>query len=385
MPSRFRARPKGFFVRRQAFLLAALTASTVLIALSAPTAASAEAPDPGWATCSQQTVSVTVSATDPTPYNVVGRLCLSNDAMRGMKTVEMFVSGLTYDHNYFNVSYLPNIYSHVYAATSRGYSTFNYDRLGVGLSDHPPAEKLTLQSHAYVAAQIVQRLRSGIGGRAFTTVVGVGHSFGAAILQYLAGTATVAATVPDYLVLSSFLFATYTPGLTALGNALYTATSDPAFASSGLPSGYITTMPNTRGPLFYYTAGVEPAMVTLDEATKQLGTLGERSTLGAARNTAVTLNVKVPVLITVGQFDRLYCDEASGLSCADANAVKTREAPNFGARACLKTYVLPNAGHSAALHVKAPELFNYVHSWLDNYTVNYLTAKDANGCLLWIP
>ena len=68
-----------------------------------------------------------------------------------------------------------------------------------------------------------------------------------------------------------------------------------------------------------------------------------------------------------------------------ANAVKTREAPNFGARACLKTYVMPNAGHSAALHVKAPELFNYVHAWLDNYTVNYVTAKDANGCLLWIP
>lgn len=373
-------------MRRNALLMAAVTASSVLIALSVPSAASAEASDPSWATCTAQTVSVTVSATDPTPYNVAGRLCLSNDARRGLKTVELFVSGLTYDHNYFNVSYLPNSYSQVYAATSRGYSTFNYDRLGVGLSDHPPAEKLTLQSHAYVAAQLVQKLRAGaLGGRAFTTVVGVGHSFGAAILQYLAGTATVTATVPDYLVLSSFLFATYAPGLSQLGGALYPATSDPAFAASGLPSGYITTMPNTRGPLFYYTSGVEPAMVTLDEATKQTGTLGERNSLGAARNTTITLNIKVPVLITVGQFDKLYCDEASGLSCANATAVKNREAPNFGPRACLKTYVMPDAGHSAALHLKAPELFNYVHAWLDNYTVNYLTAKDANGCLLWIP
>src|SRR5205085_7879859 len=95
---------------------------------------------------------------------------------------------------------------------SRGYSTFAIDRLGTGLSHKPPADLLTTQSHAYVVGQIVQKLRAGaIGGRTFSTVVGVGHSFGAGILQYLAGTATVAATIPDYLVLGSFLTTTYAP------------------------------------------------------------------------------------------------------------------------------------------------------------------------------
>lgn len=369
-------------MRRRALLLAALILSAVVVALSAPSTASAEGSDPSWATCAQYVVPVTVSATDTTPYNVSGRLCLREDSARGLHTVEMFVSGLTYDHNYFNASYQPNTYSYIYAATSRGYSTFNWDRLGVGLSDHPPADKLTLQSHAYVASQIVQKLRAGlIGGRAFTTVVGVGHSFGAAVLQYLAGTTTVAANTPDYLILAGFLFTTYTPGLVQLGGSLYTATSDPAFASSGLGSNYLTTMPSTRGASFFRVAGAETAMITLDETTKQTGTLTERTSLPSARNTAITLNVKVPVLIVVGQYDNLQCNEATGLTCASSAAVKTREAANWGAKACLSTYVVVETGHSIGMHYKARESYNAGHAWVDNYTVSGVGSKDANGCL----
>jgi pimeloyl-ACP methyl ester carboxylesterase len=233
-------------MRRRALLPAALILSAVVVALSVPSAASAEGSDPSWATCAQYLVPVTVSATDATPYNVSGRLCLRDDSARGLHTVEMFVSGLTYDHNYFNASYQPNTYSYIYAATSRGYSTFNWDRLGVGLSDHPPSAKLTLQSHAYVTAQIVQKLRAGlIGGRAFTTVVGVGHSFGAAVLQYLAGTTTVPANAPDYLILAGFLFNAYAPGLTQLGGSLYTATSPPGPVRGSLTSS-TSRAPNPR-------------------------------------------------------------------------------------------------------------------------------------------
>jgi pimeloyl-ACP methyl ester carboxylesterase len=342
----------------------------------------AEGTDPSWATCSQYTVPVTVSDTDATVYNVVGRLCLRDDSSRGLKTVEMFVSGLTYDHNYFNSGYEPNTYSYVYAATSRGYSTFNMDRLGVGLSDHPPAEKLTLQSHAYVVSQIVTKLRAGaIGGRAFTTVVGVGHSFGAATLQYLAGTATVASTAPDYLVLDDFLMVPYLPGLTQLGNTLYPATSDPMFASSGLSMSYVTTQPNTRGTDFYYTSGSQAAAIAFDETIKSTGTLTERSSLPAARSTAITLNIKVPVLLSVGQYDNLLCNEAAGLTCASDAAIKARETANFGPQACLSAYMVVTGGHAVAFHIKARDSYNFAHSWLDKYTITGIGSKDANGCL----
>ena len=367
--------------RALSLVLAILAASTTAVIV--PRAAFAEGTDPSWAVCSAHTIPVTLSATDPTVYNVSGRLCLRDNAQRGMKTVELMVSGLTYDHNYFNISYSPNTYSYVYAATSRGYSTFNIDRLGVGLSDKPPADQLTVQSHAYVIQQIIRKLRAGeIGGRAFTTVVGIGHSLGAGIFQYLAGTATDSASSPDYLILSGWLHQGNVTTLTTLAGSLYDAALDPAFSTAGLPAGYITTMPGTRGSIFYNSAQSEAAMITLDEQLKQTGTLAERSTLAAARSSSVALNIKVPVLISVGQYDNLQCDEAAGLYCAGgASVLLTREAPYYSAKACLTAYMVIGSGHSVNLQGKARESYNYHHQWLDNYTVNNVANKDSNGCL----
>ena len=109
--------------------------------------------------------------------------------------------------------------------------------------------------------------------------------------------------------------------------------------------------------------------------------MAERTTLGLARNTAITQAIQVPILITVGQYDNFYCDEATGLTCATSAAVKTREAPNFGVRACLSTFVVPNTGHSVGLHIQALDSYNMAHIWLDKYTVNQVNQKDANGCL----
>lgn len=368
-------------MRRAVFLVVAALAASTTAGL-APRAAFAEGTDPSWAVCSAHTIPVTLSPTDTTVYNVAGRLCLRDNALRGMKTVEVMVSGLTYDHNYFNISYSPNTYSYVYAATSRSYSTFNIDRLGVGLSDKPPADKLTVQSHAYVISQIIRKLRAGsIGGRAFTTVVGIGHSLGAGILQYLAGTETDTTGTPDYLIMSGWLHKGNTTTLGTLASALYLADLDPTFSSAGLPTGYYTTMPNTRGGIFYNSSASETAMIDLDESLKQTGTLAERSTLAAQRASAVALNIKVPVLLSVGQYDNLQCDEAAGLSCASAAAILARESSYYSAKACLTAYMVIGAGHSVNLQGKARESYNYHHSWLDSYTVNNVASKDSNGCL----
>lgn len=368
-------------MKRGAILLVTAIAATAL-SQAIPDVAFAEGTDPSWATCSAQTVPVTLSQTDPTVYHLSGRLCLRSDSNRGLKTVEIMLSGLTYDHNYFNISYSPDTYSYVYAATSRGYSTFNIDRLGVGLSDKPPADQLTMQSHAYTVAQIVRKLRAGtIGGRAFTTVVGIGHSLGAGILQQLAGTETDATAVPDYLILSGWLRQGNPTTLATLANALWDASSDPVFASAGLPAGYLTTIPGTRGTLFYNSAYSEAAMVTLDEAVKSTGTLAERTTLAQTRTSGVTLNIRVPVLLSVGRDDTLQCDPANGLSCATAADLIARESAYYGPRACLTAYAVVGAGHTVNLHQKARDSYNYAHNWLDDYTINHVNSKDANGCL----
>lgn len=96
-------------MKRGATLLVAALSATALSGL-VPRVAFAEGSDPSWATCSAQTVPVTLSATDPTVYYISGRLCLRSDANRGSKTVEVMLAGLTYDHNYFNISYSPDTY-----------------------------------------------------------------------------------------------------------------------------------------------------------------------------------------------------------------------------------------------------------------------------------
>lgn len=359
-------------------LLVSAGLATLFAVVVAPTGA--QAGDPSWATCSQQTVPVTLSPANPTIYNVVGRLCLRSDNNSRNKTIQLMIAGITYDQNVFNSTQSPNSYSYVYASTSRGYSTFVIDRLGTGLSDKPAPDLLTLQTHAHVVGQLTQKLHAGsIGGRVFPVVVGVGHSFGAAILQYLAGTATAATTVPDYLVLGGFMQTSYAPTLTLFVNSLYPATSDPKFSGSGLPSGYLTTVPGSRDDLFLYPTGVETAMPAYDESVKSLSTLAERNSIGAARDPAVLQAIKVPVIMVVGQFDALYCNEASGLTCANAAAVKAREAANFPVKACFTAYVVQNAGHTYGLHIKGLDAYNSTNNWVDNYT--FAAAKDANGCV----
>jgi hypothetical protein len=87
------------------------------------------------------------------------------------------------------------------------------------------------------------------------------------------------------------------------------------------------------------------------------------------------------VLLSVGQYDNLYCDEASGLTCASNAAIQAREAPHFGPQACLSAYMVTDAGHAAGLHIKARDSYNFAHSWLDKYTISGVGSKDANGCL----
>lgn len=338
--------------------------------------------EPAAATCTQQSVAVTLSATDPTTYQIVGWLCPDQGDPARAGTVQLLVSGLTYDHTYWDTTYEPDTYSYVRTANNHGYATFNIDRLGVGRSDRPPADLVTLQAHAFTIAQIVAGLRAGtIGDAAFQTVVGVGHSMGAAILQYQAGTVTDPARVPDYLILAGFLFKADPAVVAQIGAALYPAEQDAGFASGGLPAGYFTTRPGSRGGLFYAPDDADPAIIAVDEAMKQTATLGERTTLGAARDTKVTLAISVPVLLTVGQSDNLACAAALGLLCDTPAELVTREASHFSAQACLSTYVVKGAGHAFNLHRSARTAYDYGNLWLDRYTAATPTQKDTNGCL----
>jgi hypothetical protein len=73
---------KGIHMRRTlSYLVAAATALWLVGVGGQP--ASAEGTDPSWATCTAQTVPVTLSATDPTVYTISGRRLRATPARAG--------------------------------------------------------------------------------------------------------------------------------------------------------------------------------------------------------------------------------------------------------------------------------------------------------------
>jgi pimeloyl-ACP methyl ester carboxylesterase len=320
--------------------------------VAAHTAPAAAAPG---VTCQAVTRTVTLSALETAPKTLAGWLCWRG-ALNNKTTVQVLVHGLSYDHNYWDFPAATADQSYVAAATTAGYATFNIDRIGVGASSRPVnASVLTTGSAGYVLHQVVQALRAGqIGGRAFQKVITVGHSFGS---QAVAKEAGVYADV-DGVVLSGSMHDTTVETFTQVLPQFYPAQLDPKFGPL-TPAGYLTTIPGTRGAIFYDLTDADLSVVAADEQLKQTATDGEIATV--TNGNLETDDITAPVLIAVGQNDALFCNAM--LSCADAQAVLARESADFSSAACLEAYVLPTAGHSVNLHLNAPAWFAAATTW----------------------
>lgn len=323
-----------------------LTSVLLLAALISPTQASANA-----RSCSRETVSVKLSDTSVQTYNVVGWLCGSTRN----NVVQLLVSGLTYDHTYWDQS---PAYSYVRFANAAGVATFNIDRIGVGESDKPPAAEVTVPSEAFVVKQIVHRLKDHYG---FKKVIGVGHSLGAAILM-IEGSYPDAGV--DGLILADYTHAGNVPFIIEISSLRYPAAEDPKFAGAGLPEGYVTSLPGTRGYQFFNEDFADPRVIAADERLKATGTTGELSTINVARNPAYSSAIKAPVLFVVGQKDRLDCDEAIvGLSCQNSKAIEDREESLFPNVRSFEAFTLRSSGHSTNLHFDAVVWYLKANLW----------------------
>jgi pimeloyl-ACP methyl ester carboxylesterase len=306
--------------------------------------------------CQQTALPVTLTPSDATSYHVVGWLCARGPAQG--KTVQLLLSGYTYDHNYWDLPYRPDTYSYVRSATSFGYATFNIDRIGVGSSDRPPGDAVTVASQGYVTHQIVQALRRGqVGQATFAKVIGVGHSMGGGIWIYEASTYADV----DGVIVADYLHQINPAQQAAIRSTIYPAQSDPRFAGRALPPGYLTTQPGTRGASFFERGVADPAVLSQDEAMKQTATTGERATLSFARDPRFSQQIRVPTLLVVGEHDQLAC--GADLSCANSAAVLAREQAYYSSWTCLEAVVLAGAGHDTNLHPNALHWYVAAAGW----------------------
>lgn len=305
--------------------------------------------------CEELSFDVNLSPGDPTVYTVFGVLCSRGSLHK--KTIQIALHGATYGHLYWDWPFQPQTYSYVRRATAAGYAVLNLDRIGIGQSDRPASDAVTIESNAHVVHQIVQALRGGdlvvhsFGRIRAERVALVGHSLGSVISMQ---EAAIYGDV-DGVVLTGVSH-TVTP---ALGDVqFYPASLDPRFAGQAIPDGYFTTVPGTRG-IFYHLPSVDPLVLALDEQTKETVTIGELNT--AVPGLGFSTGVHVPVLVVVGDLDAAFCNPPS---CTASGSINT-EPSFYPADACAEAVAIANAGHDLNLQFQAPQVYDVILDWMD--------------------
>jgi pimeloyl-ACP methyl ester carboxylesterase len=331
-----------------------IAACAAAAALRPGRAVAAQVPAAGQ--CAAVTLPAALAPGAAADQTLAGTLCQPSDPGRGPLTVDVLTSGATYNQSYWDWPQDPSLYSYVDKTLRAGRATFAYDRAGTGASSHPPGTAVTLAADAYELHQAVAWLRA----QGYAQVNSVGHSLGSII----AIAESAAYNDVDRLVLTGFLHAP-NPGYAHLISFLYPAALDPQFAGAGLRPGYLTSAPGSRG--VFYSSAADPAVIAYDEQHKDTVTTGEIGGALEQIETPPPLNVSdtisVPVLLIVGQQDKLMCGGPVP-DCADPDSVRAAEAPYYRSAASLTVQTVPDTGHDLALHPSADQSFTLINRWL---------------------
>ncbi|KAF2757450.1 alpha/beta-hydrolase [Pseudovirgaria hyperparasitica] len=289
-------------------------------------------------------------------YNIYSELCLPAGNAQP-KAVQFLTHGIGFNHLYWD--YAPG-YSYVDAAIDKGFATFNYDRLGTGLSTHPDAIQTTQAPlELAIAAQLVQKLRAGaIGTTQFSKVVAVGHSFGSIISQALSATAP---HLLDAVVLTGF--STNTSGLAAftLGLDLSIASGVAPYRFAQLSNGYIAAGTPAAFQTGFFTApGFDARIVQESYSTAgDASAIGELFTQAAISKPAA--NFTGPVAIVNGDADLPFC---FGNCSYPVDKAQAPLAMLYPASQHKGSYIAGTAGHGINLHYSALDAYRWIQDFL---------------------
>lgn len=237
-------------------------------------------------------------------YNIAATYC-EPDAGPG-KALQILTHGVGFDRSYWDFPFNNYNYSYVNAALDRGYSTFAFDRPGVGASatstsTGSPLDPVNeVQTFLEVAAlwELTNCLRNGNATSeikpVYQRIVHVGHSFGSALTY---GITALDFTVSDGIALTGFSQnGSFVPSF-VLGGNFVPATSDNC--DQNYPAGYVAVgSPAGVQTNFFAPGNFDPAIVEPAFRAQQPVSVGEWLTLAGPVST--TNSFAGPVLIVTG-------------------------------------------------------------------------------------
>ncbi len=320
--------------------------------------------------CQRQAIPVQLAPGGWLRFDVVGELCSTGEP--DGKVLQVLLSGSGYGPVYWDFPYQPDTYSYTRAALRAGYATFNFYRLGLGESDHPPGLLLGVDNQAHVLGQIITALRSTHDVSAVLTVA---HSFGSVIAI------AHALTHPDQvagIVLTGFAHNTNPAFIMAMRSGVDLAAIKGPFAGRLVDPTYLISKPATRGDTFYTRANADPRVIETDELNRQTTAVAEA--LSASKYFGPqSRGLKVPVFLLLGEDDFVVC--GGQLNCREHAVAIAHEQAFFSPSACLEMIVLDDTGHDSALHLNAPQNFALILEWSARQASNLSsTSAPAGAC-----
>jgi len=320
--------------------------------------------------CSNVQIPVSLASNEIAAYFVTGTLCLPDQPQgQSLPDIDILTPGTTYNKSYWDWPQTPGTYPYSYVdkVLSTGRAALAYNRIGTGGSSHPSSTMVTVQADAYVLHQIVSWTKA----QGYNQVNLIGHSYGSIVTAQEAGTYNDATRV----VLTGLTHALDGAGtgagvgLPLVIASLYPATLDPQFFLSTLDVGYLTTLPGSRN--VFYSSSADPAVITYDEAHKDLfseaGVTSEATTFFVPAPLNTSNAITEPVLLLLGQEDALFCTLPAALDCSSSDSLLHAEQPYYTAAASLTAKIVPKTGHDVALHPSAPQSFQMIETWIETH------------------
>ncbi|KAK5131346.1 hypothetical protein LTR08_001012 [Meristemomyces frigidus] len=302
-------------------------------------------------------------------YSIAATYCHPDSGPSNV--VQLLTHGIGFDRSYWDLSFNNYNYSYVQTAVDEyGYSTFSWDRLGVGASSHgEPVNEIQALLEVDALRALTEDLRQGsIPGvsHTFCKVLHAGHSFGS---EHSYALTAMYPNISDGLALSGFSQnGSFLPYF-ELGSGFVQANSMAAL--SAFPNGYLASgLPGGVQTDFFSPGAFDPAILALAASTGQPVTVGELLTIGG--ETRQRNDFAGPTLIITGNRDIPYCGgnclaPPTGYTSIPATSV------NYLPNAKLSVVIVPNAGHG--LNLEYSHVFTY--DTMNNYFAQNGLAANA--------